>query len=215
MHDSSDSVEFWESCHEQFVDLALSSDHSKQAVLERKALLDSLSQRFPGSSRVARLLLLNLEADGMLKSAFSGYSELGKIDVFGRKRILSLHRKAGNAEALEEALCAYLQVFQSDDEAWDELARLYAGRMAWKEALFCSEEVLLARPGNVKALCSHGSLLLSSGDPVLARKYFCRAAELDVESEVALRGILACLAENRSGCDDLVAWVEEKLKKFE
>ncbi len=212
LESNDDSVDFWEKCFQSFLQLALKEDPKTNAE-DRKALLEKMVCRFPGSKRVATLMLVNLEADSMLKSAFAGYLALGKTDSFGRKRILDLHRKAGDPISLVEALCEYLSLFLGDEEAWAELAKVYAAQGELKKCIFCSEEVLLARPNDQNALCNHGDWLLASGDAVMARKYFCRAAELDVKNARALLGIKKSLLSHGDGQEELMKWVDRKLNE--
>jgi tetratricopeptide (TPR) repeat protein len=208
-----DTLESWEKCRESFLDLALKNP--KGSSVERKELLEKMTTRFGSSKRLCSLLLLNLEADGMLKTAFAGYKALGETDSFARKRIVAMHREGGDPKSLQEALCSYLEVFESDEEAWAELSEVYASRQAWSEAIYCSEEVLLARSNDCKCICHHANLLLASGNVDLARKYFCRGAELDVNNIVALRGIKDCIEKSTASSKQLEKWVEEKLRNTE
>lgn len=209
---SEDSDVFWETCYDMYLDAALNGRNQK----ERRLLFEKIALRFPNSQRVALLRFVGLEADGMLRSAFEGYSSLGATNAFARKRILDMHRKTDDDVAREKSLSSFLEVFQSDEEAWAELSSVYASKEAWKQALFCSEEVILAKPGDCKVLCDHASLLLASGDVALARSYFCRASELDTKSLPALRGLETCLARSRVPGDEQISlWVERKLRDCE
>ncbi len=202
-------IELWEAREREY--LALAEAPTLENKGRRKELLASITARFPGSKRAHMLSLAELEAEGMNASAFKAYSSMGPTDAAARKRIVGMHRRLGQDEKAIEELVSYLELFQADTDAWSELRDLYVSRGEWKKSVFASEEVILARPSVEKELCRHAELVLSTGDAVLARKYFCRAAELNVKNEEALRGIQKCLHVDSKGCDKLARWVEEKL----
>ena len=213
-YEGRDDVEKWEAVESTYLEMLETKGTSRD---ERKAVLKLLATRFPGSRRVSWLTLLDLEADGLDRSAFEVYSKMAPTEALARKRIISMHIKEGNVDVAIEELCKYLDTFLADVSAWRQLQELYAQTKQFAEAVFCSEEVVLAYPKNSEVLCRHAELVLHNGDVSLARKYYCLAAEeiyraKEEESNregltKALLGIRACVGATA----ELNKWVESKL----
>jgi predicted Zn-dependent protease len=143
-------------------------------------LLVELEAQFPGSLRVARLRGLVLEAAGKSKEAAAVYDEMIKSNpngALGFKRKVCLLKSAGRLPEAIKSLSAFLEVFQSEEEAWKELAQLYVEAGDLAGACFCLEEVLLHRPHSYLAHMAYGEALMTLGGDLArlhdARKYLC------------------------------------------
>ena len=143
-------------------------------------LLAELEAQFPGSLRVARLRGLVLEAAGKSKEAAAVYDEMIKSNpngALGLKRKVCLLKSAGRLPEAIKSLSAFLEVFQSEEDAWKELAQLYVEAGDLAGACFCLEEVLLHRPHSYLAHMAYGEALMTLGGDLArlhdARKYLC------------------------------------------
>lgn len=92
-------------------------------------------------------------------------------------------------------LVEYLDTYMADKEAWAQLADIYISKQQYSQAAFCLEELLVLEPHNPFRHYQYASVLYTIGtDKSLAnaRKYFCRAAELNPGDVRSLFGILQC-----------------------
>lgn len=211
-----DDVLKWEAMERLYMAHLESARGSRDA---RKTILAALAARFPASKRVSRLTLLDVEADGLHKSAYNAYSKMN--DAFGQQRIIAMFVKEGDRPRAIEALCEYLEIHQADAAAWRELRDLYEQDKLFDKALYCSEEVMLAHPNNAAVLTHHGELLSCVDDTALARKYYCLAAEAILSAGEertnkdvllqALQGVILCCGEGEHV--KLRQWAEAKLRK--
>lgn len=162
--------------------------------------LKELRQKFPGSTRVQKLV-------GIYKEALEDWSEAEIIykgilvnhpdDIYVRKRMITCLKAQGRVGDAISATIDQLEVFSSDSELWHELTMLYASECSFTKAVGASEELLLSDPTNFYNILVHAELVLSSGDPTLARKYFCKSLQLRPEEPRALWGLLVCLVETK------------------
>ena len=216
-----DSVEAWEDAERLFLALV----ETKAPRHRRREALKKISDRFPDSRRASWLTLLDLEADGLHKSAYEVYSKMGATEALARKRIVAMHKKQGNLDEAIAELCDYLDVFMADAAAWRELAELYVDTKRLDKAVFCSAEVMLAYPQNTDVLCRHAEILVLNNDARMARKYYCLAAEdiLRAKEEGpnrhglarALRGIVECVVnDNDETAVKIGQWAQKKLREM-
>lgn len=221
-----DSVAVWE-CVEA---LALALLELGQDEPLCATLVARVARRFPGSRRARCLQQLLDERRGSLDDALARYKALGDADAtdaFARKRYAAVLVRAGRPAEAVAALVAFVTDFGGDALAWRELGALYAAQGLADRAQYCVEEALLARPQSVATLCSYAALLASER-PVVARKYYCLAAEQCcialkashnerhyARHSAALLQVLDSLEPLVAACKDaesvaLRAWVERK-----
>ena len=62
-----------------------------------------------------------------------------------KRRVAALASAGRDKEAIE-ALAKYLDTFMADTRAWERLAGMYQERGAYRQAVFCWEEVVAAEP---------------------------------------------------------------------
>jgi tetratricopeptide (TPR) repeat protein len=158
--------------------------------------LKSLRDRFPGSSRVQKLVGLYRESKEDWSEAESIYKEMlqaNPTDLYPRKRLIACLKAQGRTRDTMQAIIDQLEVFSSDPELWHELTMMYIRQCAFSRAVFSFEEVLLSNPTSFYNLLVYAELLASSGDWALSRKYFCKALRYRPDQVRALWGLLNCL----------------------
>jgi len=151
--------------------------------------LDNIKGRFPSSQfiRTRRLEGYAAEECGNVEAASEIYAELvgqpledggTNSDVVSLKRQAAMLRAAGDYVGAIERLNIILSITMCDVETWLELADVYERVNNLPYAAFCFEEVLLAMPWNYRVWVRAAEAWYSSGEPLLARKYFAYAVEL-------------------------------------
>mmetsp|Transcript_13790 Transcript_13790/g.15719 ORF Transcript_13790/g.15719 Transcript_13790/m.15719 type:complete len:294 (+) Transcript_13790:150-1031(+) len=113
--------------------------------------LKQIEKRFPDSIRMKKLKALLLEVKGEFKEAKQLYTTLEKEDEHDKaatKRKIAIMKTQGHVDAARKALGEYLEVFQSDQDAWKELALLNVDIGNYEAASFCFEELVLFTPTN-------------------------------------------------------------------
>ena len=93
-----------------------------------------------------------------------------------------------------QILNEYLQIYQNDLEAYEELADIYLSISEYKNALFCIEELILNNPKNYIFHLKYADILYTIGDNRNARKYYSQSLNINSESNTrALFGLyLTC-----------------------
>ena len=163
------------------------------------AKLEELKKRFPQSARVMKLQGLVQEAEGKYKDAAATYKSLeGKDELNGTaaKRRAAISKAQGKTEEAIRILSEYLQVFQSDREAWQELGFLNLSICDYGAASYCFEEVILFEPGNPSHHLACGESKFTENSPrslLDARKYFSQSLVLKSVDKGNIRAAL-CLA---------------------
>lgn len=111
---------------------------------------------------------------------------------------MALALTAGDVAGATEQLVAYLDVFQTDRAAWEQLADLYAQQRLLEQARFCAEEVLV-HGTDVAAMLRLADLLYALAGPAhlaSALGYYCKVVELSGGASVrALYGALGAVCE--------------------
>ena len=95
------------------------------------------------------------------------------------------------AEYMEE-LKDHLKMEFMDAEAWLELIELYESNLDFKNAVFCLEEVLLLRSGDIRLYLKLGELYFTLGSPgnwVISKKYFSHVLLQQSDNLRALYGL--------------------------
>jgi tetratricopeptide (TPR) repeat protein len=98
-----------------------------------KATFKQLQGKHANSKKLNKLKALLFEYQGNFKEALSAYDAIlaaEPLDQEAWKRKITLHRSAGKIESAIGELNAYLEIFQSDLEAWAELSDIYLSRQA-------------------------------------------------------------------------------------
>ncbi|KAG1672000.1 hypothetical protein FOA52_013373 [Chlamydomonas sp. UWO 241] len=184
--------EFW-LVHEQAAIAMLDSGVASAA----QPLIKAIAIRFPKSSRTIRLQGMYFEAGGDFDTAAELYTEALAEDpsnpVF-HKRLVAVEKSRGNVNAAIEGLKKYLETFQGDQEAWEELGQLYLDQQMYKQALFCCEELIMFGP-SPQRLVRYADILYTLGNFRMARSYYAKAVEASSGSSArALFGLLQCFA---------------------
>ena len=145
---------------------------------------------------------MRLEACGQFDYAEKLYKDMLDSDpsnAICRKRVVAIKKATGDSNGAKKELCEHVQNFQTDFEAWHELADLYIQDGEYNKAVFCLEELILSNSYNhlyyEKYAETKYSQALSSNGTIeqmeLARKYFAQAVKLsDQKSMRALMGMI-------------------------
>lgn len=164
--------------------------------------IDVLRETFPSSSRVKRLEGMSLEAKGRVDDAVAVYDKVLEefpSDQRAMKRRVAALASAGRDKEAIEALAKYLDTFMADTRAWERLAGMYQERGAYRQAVFCWEEVVAAEPSvhyHHRRLAECLYTLGTEEDLRAARKYYAAAVDMSNASDVrALYGL--ALTDNR------------------
>lgn len=184
--------------HEQVAVAALDINCLNLASQLIRAVLRKFSQ---SSSRARRLLAMAHEARGEYDKAADIYNDMKLADpgnVGIRKRQIALEKSRGNTMGAIEQLNEYLTVFQTDMEAWQELAELAIEAQLYKQAAYCLEELIMTQPTSLALHIKYADVQYTLGGPAalrLARAHYAKAVELSAGTSArALYGILACAA---------------------
>lgn len=181
--------------------------------LERAVpLIRAVLARWPDSKRARRLQGMYYEAASQWDKAEAVYESMldaDPADEAATKRLAALARSRGDAAGAAAVLRAYLDHFQGDLQAWEELADLYCETGALKQAAFCLEEALLLTPGNPAAHLRYADLLYSLGGAEqcrTARAYYSKALQLS--GGRCTRALVGLLAATGGGRDPTAGAVE-------
>ncbi|KAH9623910.1 hypothetical protein KSS87_006335 [Heliosperma pusillum] len=158
-----------------------------------------LSKKFPDSKRVGKLEAMLLEANGCWEEAESAYSSLledNAVDqVIHRRRVAMAKAQGDNLKAIEW-LNKYLEIFMADHDAWRELAEVYVSLQMYKQAAFCYEELILAKPTVPLYHLAYADVLYTLGgleNLQTAKKYYASTIDLSGGKNTrALYGICMC-----------------------
>jgi len=161
---------------------------------EASETFDKINERFPSSKyvRTKRLEGMTAEERGDVKAADEIYADLvgqpledggTTSDLTAMKRQAALLRAAGDYDGCVKQLNKILRISMCDVETWLELADVYERVNNLPYAAFCFEEVLLAMPWNFRVWVRAAEAWYSSGEYLLARKYFAYAVELSRGSD--------------------------------
>ena len=158
--------------------------------------LKVLRERFPGSSRVQKLVGLYRESKEDWTEAETIYKEMlhsNPTDLYPRKRLIACLKAQGRLNDTIQAIIDQLEIFSADPELWHELSMMYIRQFAFSRAVPAFEEVLLSNPTSFYNLLVYAEILASSGDWDMARKYYCKALQYRPNELRALWGLLNCL----------------------
>ena len=163
--------------------------------------LKALRSKFPGSSRVERLVGLYREAKEdwiEAESIYKGMLNKTPENMYARKRMVACLKSQGRISDAIHAIIDQLEIFSTDSELWHELTMLYMSRVSFSRAAHAFEEVVLADPKSFYNLVVYAEILASNSEWVLARKYYCKSLEYRPNEPRALWGLLTCLVETSS-----------------
>ena len=183
--------ERWVICEQVFV-AALDTGNDALA----NSCLATLMDKFPESSRVKRLVGIQCEAKAQYPAASETYAELleaNPANALAMKRRVAVLKGQGKVKEAVKTLNAFVDQFQSDVTAWQELAGLYLSMSKYDAAAFCFEECILHDPMNHMLHCRLAEVYYTLGDYPTARKYFAQALEIKKTGNVrSLHGLAAC-----------------------
>ena len=178
-------------------------------------LIKAVLARWPDSRRARRLQGMYYEAASQWDKAEDVYESMldaDPADEAATKRLAALSRSRGDPAAAAAVLRAYLDHFQGDLQAWEELADLYCESGALRQAAFCLEEAILLAPGSPAAHLRYADLLYSLGGREqcrTARAYYSKALQLSGgRCTRAVVGLLAATGGGRDPTDGAVEAAE-------
>ncbi len=153
-----------------------------------------------------------------------------------RKRLVAIKRATGDTAGAKKELCEHVLNFQTDFEAWHELADLYLQDGEFGKAVFCLEELILSNAYNhlyyqkyaeakysqAMSASSAGSASTGIEHMELSRKYFAQAVKLsDGKSARALVGMIMashhlatnskCTSKQKKDNVKFAVWAYEQL----
>eukprot|EP00455_Lapot_gusevi_P045096 TRINITY_DN5733_c0_g1_i5.p1 TRINITY_DN5733_c0_g1~~TRINITY_DN5733_c0_g1_i5.p1 ORF type:complete len:209 (+),score=32.56 TRINITY_DN5733_c0_g1_i5:193-819(+) len=159
-----------------------------------------LIKQFGSGLRVRRLRGMWLEANGDFQKADEVYTSILKEDptnMMAWKRKIALLKAGSPPPVVISELNNYLEIFQTDDSAWQELANLYVQQQKYDYAKFCFEELLTAAPENYLYHLQYAEVLYTIGgrnNVELARQYYAQSLQLNPQNNLrALYGICLCM----------------------
>ncbi|OII76425.1 hypothetical protein cand_001930 [Cryptosporidium andersoni] len=172
--------------------------------------LEELKKKFEHTSRFEKLIAMQLESQGKYQEAMNIYKNIlcqDPEDLTIRKRIISIFKAKGQIQKVNSLIQDHLSEYITDSEAWKDAAfiALNEGKDL-RRALYCLQEVLLHDPQNVPIINTIAELYIGINDPLLSRKYFSLALNIDENNIRALWGILSCndhILGTKSLCDQL------------
>lgn len=100
----------------------------------------------------------------------------------------------GKPDEAIRAATEYLDVFQTDAVAWEELAKLYLELGRKEQGHFCLEECVMHNPGNAASMLQLADLLYAQGGVNFqaARGYYAKVVEMSGgDNQRALAGVVA------------------------
>ena len=143
--------------------------------------------------------LFDRSSKGVTLNAYGKVLEEFPSDQRAMKRRVAALASAGRDKEAIEALAKYLDTFMADTRAWERLAGMYQERGAYRQAVFCWEEVVAAEPSvhyHHRRLAECLYTLGTEEDLRAARKYYAAAVDMSNASDVrALYGL--ALTDNR------------------
>lgn len=162
----------WDVCEDVFI-AALQCSNDAWATWTLRTLLE----RFGKTPRIIRLEAMLKEQNGQAEEALSDYQTLltqNPMDAASWRRKCALLKGLGQMPEAIKELNSYLEKFEGDLEAWEELTDIYLDMQQFARAAFTYEEVLLMSPYDPKVLLRFAEILYSTGSAeniVLARMY--------------------------------------------
>jgi tetratricopeptide (TPR) repeat protein len=181
----------------------------------------TLKEKFGSTAKITRMDGIFFEYSGKFTDAEKVYDSLletNPLDKLSWKRKVSLLRTTGHIDQAINEMNKYLEVFQDDLEAWEELCDIYLAMQHFVQAAFCYEEILLMNPDNFWVVLKYGEIVYSIGGPekmVLARKYFIEALILNKKCVRAMWALWQCCS-NIAGVkpDQVNTKIREKVVKL-
>eukprot|EP00088_Acartia_fossae_P057315 TRINITY_DN6687_c0_g1_i11.p1 TRINITY_DN6687_c0_g1~~TRINITY_DN6687_c0_g1_i11.p1 ORF type:complete len:290 (-),score=48.88 TRINITY_DN6687_c0_g1_i11:379-1248(-) len=156
-----------------------------------------LIQQFtPSSLRVKRLIAMRYEMReewGEALEVLDQILEEDEANSSARKRKIAIYKAQGDTSKAASELTKYLRVFQSDQEAWQELCDIYIQEQEYNKACFCCEELLLHNPHNHLYHQRLGEIRYTMGGTdnlENAKQYFSQAVKMAPSNMRALYGLL-------------------------
>jgi tetratricopeptide (TPR) repeat protein len=177
-----------------------------------KICWEELNKKFSNSSRVLILKGFKFEMFGEYEEAIQLYDQVLKDDESNEralKRKIAIYKAQGNNCKAVEGLVEYLDTYQTDYEAWLQLAQLYIQQLRFDFAAFCLEEVIAGAPYYDGYFVYYGEILYAQTRTneytgkaeeklILAKKYFLKALEMNPSNLRALYGVLMVVANLNS-----------------
>lgn len=213
-HSWSLGSDYWDVCEDVFYASldTLTSDWTQFCI-------KALRKQFGSAVRVMRMEGILYEHTGKFNEALKIYEEMltsNPLDQLTWKRKISLFRTTGRTDDAISSLNNYLEIFQADLEAWEELTDIYLSVQHFSQAAFCYEEILLNSPEDCWVLLKFAEILQSIGNlekALLARKYFIQAIVLNQTNSRAMWGLYQCCNFIKSNKPDEVnSKIFEKVK---
>ncbi|KAK9830222.1 hypothetical protein WJX72_010425 [[Myrmecia] bisecta] len=173
------------------------------------SLVFAIRSHFPNSLRGERLMSMFAEFKAMGQAAqleeVQGANERvlkehPQNELF-RKREVAMQKSLGNLPKAIDLLKKYVELFTTDNEAWEELADLYLQAQMYLQAAHCYEELLMHRPASIAVYVQYADVLYTMGGATganyrLALSYYAAAVKLSKgENTRALYGVCACQAQ--------------------
>ncbi|KAF0717439.1 Aste57867_2292 [Aphanomyces stellatus] len=157
----------------------------------------ALKKKFPDSSRVQRLELMLLEANGKFSQADAFYKDMlvkNPSNMLVVKRQVAIYKAQGKIDDAIGKLNELLKNFQTDAGSWVELADLYLSVGNYTKAAFCFEELILTNPLNAFYHERLAEVYMSIGgvdNLKIARKHLAHSLELN-ETGRGLMALIMC-----------------------
>uniref|UniRef100_A0A7S3LMF9 ER membrane protein complex subunit 2 n=1 Tax=Aplanochytrium stocchinoi TaxID=215587 RepID=A0A7S3LMF9_9STRA len=158
-------------------------------------MLKEIEKKFPDSVRMNKLKGLLFEVQGNYKDARTLYGKLEKENEHDQgavKRKVAILKALGHTDKALKELTSYLEVFQSDQEAWQELALLNVDLGNYAAATFCYEELILHAPTNpfFHLICGESMYTQGGARNMLdARKYISQSLVMRPAEKGNLRAL--------------------------
>ncbi|CAL5228783.1 g11975 [Coccomyxa viridis] len=169
-------------------------------------LIKDIKAKFPESERSTRLAEMYLEARGSYQQAEAlilEELEQAPDSQMLLKRQVALEKTKGNLAGAIEALRKYVDTFQTDREAWEELGHLYLEAQMYPQAATCYEELLMHQPASAATHVQYADVLYTIGGAAnyqTARTHYSAAIEISSGRNArALYGLCATSAQLRKG----------------
>jgi len=156
-----------------------------------------LVEQFTSTSlRVKRLIAMRYEMReewGEALQVLDSILDEDEANSSARKRKIAIFKAQGDTSKAVGELAKYLKVFQSDQEAWQELCDLYIQEQEYNKASFCCEELLLHNPHNHLYHQRLAEIRYTMGgfdNLENAKQYFSQAVKLAPSNMRSLYGLL-------------------------
>ncbi|KAL9653378.1 hypothetical protein ABK040_002014 [Willaertia magna] len=144
-----------------------------------------LQDKFGSGLRVQRLEGLVMEGTEAYEEALSIYDDIiesNPTDQISYKRKVAIYKALNDNIKAIQTLNQYLQIYQNDSDAYEELFDLYLILSEYKSALFCIEELILQNPKNYIYHLKCADVHYTLGDYKVARKYYSQSLNLKPEN---------------------------------